>query len=97
MKRGKWFGFRNFLVSAGTARCAVMASGAATAAFSGATSVVGRCTVNVPPALRAVTPQRGVPTGKMSNFGAWAVPLTFEFSGYFSFKIFGIYETFFIF
>jgi GxGYxY sequence motif in domain of unknown function N-terminal len=43
----------------GTAR---FASGAATAAFSGATSVVGRYSAHVPPALRAVTAQRAVPT-----------------------------------
>ncbi|HTV39878.1 MAG TPA: prepilin-type N-terminal cleavage/methylation domain-containing protein [Candidatus Sulfotelmatobacter sp.] len=40
---------------AGTARCAVRA------ACSGATSLVGRFATQVPPGIRAVTPQRGVP------------------------------------
>jgi prepilin-type N-terminal cleavage/methylation domain-containing protein/prepilin-type processing-associated H-X9-DG protein len=43
-------------VVVGTARCAVRA------AFSGATISVGRMIAHVPRALRAVTPQRGVPT-----------------------------------
>src|SRR5215469_8618464 len=46
---------------AGTLR-GVMASGAATAASSGATDVVGRPTAHFPPAIRAVTAQRAVPT-----------------------------------
>jgi len=46
---------RNESVMAGTAPCAVGA------AFSGATSVVGRPAAHVPPVIRAVTPQRGLP------------------------------------
>jgi thymidine phosphorylase len=45
----------------GTSRCDVRA------AFSGATNVVGRPMANVPPALRAVTAQRAVPTAPISD------------------------------
>jgi hypothetical protein len=46
---------------------ALFTSGAATAvraAFSGAMSVVGDDIANIPRGMRAVTPQRGVPTNE---------------------------------
>ncbi|HEY1788429.1 MAG TPA: hypothetical protein VGJ73_09755 [Verrucomicrobiae bacterium] len=55
-----------FLV--GTARSGVRA------AFSGATNVVGRWIAHVPPALRAVTAQRAVPTTTDVRTNVWMRP-----------------------